>query len=112
MEKSEFLLDPKWISSFYAIVATAVCTLFFTYKGLDFFDAFVKTFFTAISFYLFGVATAAAVNFYYLEFIKPKEEEQQEEEEEGEETEEEEGESLQADEGENQQDTNTEEANA
>ncbi|AEA33905.1 hypothetical protein [Hippea maritima] len=86
MEKTEVLLDPKWISSFYAIVATAICTLFFTYKGLDFFDAFIKTFFTAVSFYLFGIATAAAVNFYYLEFIKPKEEEESQQEEEQEES--------------------------
>ncbi len=87
MEKEDILLDPKWISSFYALVATAVCTLIFTYKGVDFFDAFIKTFFTVVSFYLFGLITAAAVNFYYINFVKPKEEEaeQQEGEESGEE---------------------------
>ncbi len=74
MDKEGLLLDPKWISSFYALVATAVCTLVFTYKGVDFFNAFVKTFFTVISFYLFGLITAAAVNFYHLTFIKKDEE--------------------------------------
>jgi len=77
--KEGILLDPKWISSFYALVATALCTLIFTYKGIDFFDAFVKTFFTAISFYLFGIATAAAVNFVGLQFLKKEEDEAQEE---------------------------------
>ncbi len=87
MEKEDILLDPKWISSFYALVATAVCTLIFTYKGVDFFDAFIKTFFTVVSFYLFGLITAAAVNFYYINFVKPKKEEteQQDGEESGEE---------------------------
>ncbi len=74
MEREGLLLDPKWISSFYALVATAVCTLVFTYKGVDFFNAFIKTFFTVISFYLFGLITAAAVNFYYLTFVKKEEE--------------------------------------
>ncbi len=70
MDKDNILVDPKWISSFYALVATAVCTLIFTYKGVSFFDAFIKTFFTVVSFYLFGLITAAAVNFYYINFIK------------------------------------------
>ncbi len=96
MEKEELLLDPKWISSFYALVATAVCTLVFTYKGVDFFDAFIKTFFTVVSFYLFGLITAAAVNFYYINFIKPKEEETEEQgqEQEGEAGEEEQQEEM------------------
>ncbi|WP_022670098.1 hypothetical protein [Hippea alviniae] len=81
MEKDELLLDPKWISSFYALVATAVCTLIFTYKGVDFFEAFIKTFFTVISFYLFGVATAAVVNYFSLMFRKEEEHEQEQEEE-------------------------------
>ncbi len=97
MERDDILLDPKWISSFYALVATAVCTLIFTYKGINFFDAFVKTFFTVVSFYLFGLITAAAVNFYYMNFIKVEEiseependEEQPEEGTVGEETQEE-----------------------
>ena len=74
MEREDLLLDPRWISSFYALVATAVCTLIFTYKGVDFFTAFIKTFFTVVSFYLFGLITAAAVNFYYLTFVKKDEE--------------------------------------
>ncbi len=78
MEREGLLLDPKWISSFYALVATAVCTLVFTYKGVDFFNAFIKTFFTVISFYLFGLITAAAVNFYYLTFVKKEEEAEEE----------------------------------
>ncbi len=77
MEKDDILLDPKWISSFYALVATAVCTLIFTYKGVDFFNAFIKTFFTVVSFYLFGLITAAAVNFYYMNFIKTEETEKE-----------------------------------
>ncbi len=87
MEREDILLDPKWISSFYALVATAVCTLIFTYKGIDFFDAFVKTFFTVVSFYLFGLITAAAVNFYYMNFIKVEEslEESEDDEEQSEE---------------------------
>jgi len=68
MERNDLLLDPKWISSFYALVATAVCILIFTYKGVNFFDAFIKTFFTVISFYLFGLITAAGVNFYSVSF--------------------------------------------
>ncbi len=82
MEKDELLLDPKWISSFYALVATAVCTLIFTYKGVDFFEAFIKTFFTVVSFYLFGIATAALVNYIYLMFMKKDEEELEEQSEE------------------------------
>ncbi len=92
MEREGLLLDPKWISSFYALVATAVCTLVFTYKGVDFFNAFIKTFFTVISFYLFGLITAAAVNFYYLTFVKKEEEEEAEEETESEEIQQEEAE--------------------
>jgi len=94
LEKEDLLLDPKWISSFYALVATAVCTLVFTYKGVDFFDAFIKTFFTVVSFYLFGLITAAAVNFYYINFVRSKEEKAEEQEGETGEAEEQEQEEM------------------
>ncbi len=81
MEKEGLLIDPKWISSFYALVATAVCTLIFTYKGVDFIDAFIKTFFTVISFYIFGLVTAAAINFYYMNFVKKHESTEEKEKE-------------------------------
>ncbi len=61
-------VDPKWIASLYALSATAVCILIFTYSSVDFFTAFLKTFFTAISFYFIGIITSALINFAVINF--------------------------------------------
>jgi uncharacterized membrane protein YgaE (UPF0421/DUF939 family) len=68
-----FLLEPKWIASMYALVASVVCILVFTYSDMDFFQALTKTFFTVVAFYLLGIATASLVNFIMLNFSKKDE---------------------------------------
>jgi len=69
-----FTVDPKWIASFYALVASAVCILIFTYNGTEFFDAFVKTFFTVVAFYLLGIITASFINFVLINFSHKEDE--------------------------------------
>ena len=61
-------VEPKWIASIYALTATAVCILIFTYSDVDFFTALLKTFFTAISFYFFGIIMSSLINFIVINF--------------------------------------------
>jgi len=66
--KDNVTLDPKWIASLYALSATSVCILVFTYGSVDFFTAILKTFFTAVSFYFIGIITSALINFVIINF--------------------------------------------
>ncbi len=66
--KDNVTIDPKWIASLYALSATAVCILVFTYSSIDFLTAFLKTFFTAVSFYFIGIITSALINFAIINF--------------------------------------------
>ncbi len=66
--KDNVTIDPKWIASLYALSATAVCILVFTYSNIDFLTAFLKTFFTAVSFYFIGIITSALINFAIINF--------------------------------------------
>ncbi len=61
--KKDYIIEPKWIASLYALSAVAVCTLIFTYNGIDFINALIKTFFSAIAFYLLGIVTSSLINF-------------------------------------------------
>ncbi len=74
--KDNAIVDPKWIASLYALSATAVCILVFTYGNIDFLTALLKTFFTAISFYLIGIITSSLINFIIINFISKDDEEQ------------------------------------
>ncbi len=71
--KDSVAIDPKWIASLYALSATAVCILIFTYSSVDFLTALLKTFFTAISFYLIGIITSALINFIVINFASKEE---------------------------------------
>lgn len=71
MEK--IFLEPKWISSIYALSAFSVCVLKFTYNQTGFVEGLTKTFFTVIAFYVFGIVTSSIVNFIVLNFVNEEE---------------------------------------
>lgn len=76
--RNYYAIEPKWIASLYALSAVAVCTLIFTYNGTDFINALIKTFFSAVAFYLLGIVTSSLINFIaaFADSAKSKEKEQ------------------------------------